>query len=183
MDKVDHIAQSLKILLGARLQQLGLLVWPNESGLDETDVRLHLAWTGADGEAKELTIGTGSDGQTPIIELEKWPDSLSFPLTSLSKRRYVWSEADFWSDEAPHAYELFYTQPDKRSDFNEFLGLQILRIFILVFASDRKAPTGVCIELAGGRRIWSTPSAYGNRISTSLKREEFPDEIIEIEVA
>jgi len=182
MGKVAQITQFLRMLLGVRITQVGILVWPDEAGVDETDVRLHLAGIGINDERMELTIGTGSDGQTPMVEMESWPERLSFPLEELQKRKAVWSQKDFWSNEATHAYELFYSQHGERSELSGFLDQVISKVFILVFASDQSLPTGVSIEFAGGQKIWSIPSAYGNRVTTTIEKGEFPEEVVEIEV-
>ena len=163
----------LGLIIGGRLQRLGVLVWPDAGALRSTDVQLHLEVECVDGTRRELTCRTDADGQTLVIESEKWTDAL--PLSKLEERVMVWSSPGFWSKANGHSYELFETAEEQ--SFGIGRGSVVTAVYLVQFADDRNDATGVVVEFDSQIRLWSAPSANGNYVSTDPGDFTWPTEI------
>ena len=68
---MNNLILKLKPLLGGIVNRCILLIWPDEDGAKETDTRINFEIATEGGDLINLTLGTESDGQTPIIINEK----------------------------------------------------------------------------------------------------------------
>ena len=93
--------------VGARINRLGLLVWPTIESLRETDVQLHIEVQQPNRKLVEFTVSTSPDGQTPQVEFENWANG--FQYSQLTERQKLWKSEQFWTDEHKRSYELFET--------------------------------------------------------------------------
>jgi len=163
----------LRLIIGGRVRRLGLLVWPDSDGLDNTDVQLHLQIDCMDGIHREITCRTDSDGQTLKVESEHWQDGL--PLSKLEERTKIWSSPEFWNGPSGQAYELFDVTSDRSFGIGQ--GSVVTEVNLVKFADDQSDPTGVVIEFDSGTRLWSAPAAHGNQVSVNPQKFVWPAEI------
>ena len=109
MVETDKLTTGLRSIAGCVIDQIGLLIWPDERGPKETDVRLYLE-LGRPGEgAIDVVIGTSSDGQTPAVEFRHVDGGR--PLSELENRRREWARDGFWESQAFVSSELFFASP------------------------------------------------------------------------
>jgi len=155
---MNALRETAAFLVGAQVRRLGLLVWPDPKGLQETDVRLHLDVEFVGVGQNEFTCRTDPDGQTPDIDMERWP--VGIPFSRFNQRQRIWATDQFWKSPS-FTYELFETAEEQALGVG--VGAFITSAYIVKFVDD--VPTGLVFEFDNGVQIWSAPSGpTGNGI-------------------
>jgi hypothetical protein len=172
MAEVEKFVEQIRSVVGAKINQLGLLIWPNSGAPEETDTRLYIELTTPNGVSIDVVIGTDSDGQTPSIDFKHIDGGE--PLSTLALRKNEWCRDDFWKSQKLFSPELFFIPPDSDNPLSTVLGQSVTRGFLVCFADSEETATGIVIELEYGQRVWSVPSAYGNAVKCEVADDWWP---------
>ncbi len=176
MAEIAELTEHLRAIIGSAVSQIGLVVWPDRDALEETDVRLYLEMTSADGSTLSAVVATESDGQTPSIEFVQLSDGL--PFSELESRKSMWSRDDFWQSQKVFSPELFLVTPDSESDLSKVCFQSVSQVFLVCFGDDETTITGVVLEVENGQRVWSVPSAYGNAVMSDVPDDWWPSPVV-----
>lgn len=173
-ETLETIRQQVAKLVGRRVEEAALLVWP-ESGDEETDTQLHLRLDGDE----EITVRTDPDGQTPCLEHERV--EVKYTWSELPQRRAEWQQPGFWNNDREHGYEVF-----RVDDTSELSILQSATIsnaaIVCVGADDDLAPIGIRFDLDNGGTVYSAAGTYGNVLLREAPRYDFDDRQTEVAV-
>lgn len=178
MQEITKTAHKLKELIGGKLNKIGLSVWPDSDGANQTDVRLYIEFTHAENPRRicgSVICYTDSDGQTPRIEAHLPTDIR--PIESLMTREEAWAKADFWLRPSAASHELFSISKNSQHKLADSLNQVIKRASIICFSDKNAYPTGLAIELTNRNRIYSVPDTYGNGVFTSLEHYRWPSPV------
>lgn len=175
MAEVAELAERVRSVVGAKVNRIGLLVWPDSDAPEETNVRLYLELRTPDGIAVDVVMGTDSDGQTPSIEFTHVDGGV--PFSALELRKSEWSKDDFWKSQESFSPELFLIPSDSNSPLSIVCGQSVARGFLVCFTNSEETATGIVLELENGQRVWSVPSAYGNAVKCEVADDWWPDPV------
>lgn len=172
-DILNDLIKSLKPLLSNTVKHAYLLIFPDESGRHETDIRINFSLENSNGRFSDFTFGNEPDGQTPLIISGKLCPHYKF--SELPQREIEWSKSEFWKHIENLDYEVFEIDPT--SDLYGIIDRNILDIIILLFGNGNKKPTGIIFIFDGGPSVYSLPGATKNTISLEIHEDYFPEPI------
>jgi hypothetical protein len=170
---MNNLILKLKPLLGGIVNRCILLLWPDEEGAEETDTRINFEIATEVGNVINLTLGTDSNGQTPIVLNEKVTHQ--YQWDELPFRENKWKENSFWESIHQISYENFDVSHHRT--YSKIVKNRVEQISILYFDDDEKEPTGIALKFSSNIKIFSIPGVIGNAIKTELPMDWFPEKI------
>ena len=181
MTDADQLKMNLRLIIGATVTRVGLLIWPDGNGLEDTDVRLYLELRRTNGNDIAIIFRTSPDGQTPSLEWTRIPDGI--PLSDLKNRQQVWSNDTFWTSQPFYSHELFLISPGCDEPLAAVNGQQIIAVFVICFAGDEQLATGIHLRFGNGTEVLTVPGSSGSQVITDSTRLCWPESVVECEVA
>lgn len=180
MTRINTITHSIRALLNSRVKQIGLLVWPDEEGLKETDVNLYFEMKrkGVENTIK-VFFGTGGDGESPSIDYEEDYKGIgkARPFSIFQDRVIKWGNDDYCNPDGSYSPELFILSPHSDHELAIFCNLELIGASIICFREYELVPTGLVFEFENGKHIWSVPGICGNTVKTHVPPDYWPSPI------
>ncbi|WP_298861676.1 hypothetical protein [uncultured Gimesia sp.] len=171
MTSINTITHSVRVLLNTTVKNIGLLVWPDEKGLKETDVNLffELKRPGAPDTIK-VFFGTEADGESPSIDYEDDYRGIgpAQPFSTFPDRLVKWINDDYSNPDGSFSPELFILSPGSDHELAKFCNLELTGALIVCYREDAPNPTGLVFEFENGKQIWSVPGICGNTVKTHI---------------
>ncbi len=180
MIDAEQLKMNLRVIIGATVTRVGLLVWPAGNGLDDTDVRLYLELRRTDGNEIAIIFRTSPDGQTPALEWMRIPDGI--PLSDLKSRQDVWSNDAFWTSQPFYSHELFLVSSGCDEPLAAVNDQRIIAVFVICFAGDEQLAAGIRLRFGDGTEVWTVPGRSGSQVIADSTRLCWPDPIVDCEV-
>ena len=175
MAEIAELSQKMRFVVGAKVNRIGLLIWPDSDASEYMNSNIYLELMTADGIAVDVVLGTDSDGQTPSVEFRHVDGGV--PFSALELRKSEWCKDEFWESQQSFSPELFVISSDSDSPLSIVCGQSVARGFLVCFKDSEDTATGIVLELGNGRRVWSVPSAYGNAVKCEVADDWWPSPV------
>ncbi|MCG9875918.1 MAG: hypothetical protein MH321_14165 [Leptospiraceae bacterium] len=170
---INNLFDELKPTLNCKVKDMVLLIWPNENGISETDVKVNFSLEFENKKNGSYTFFIKADGQTPSIKKEKVKED--YKLTDLPLREKLWKNKSFWCSFENMDYEKFLV--NKGSKYEKIIGSTLNRIEILYFDDKENSPTGIQLSFSSGDDIYCLPGLTIGTILEYLPDDLFPSTI------
>lgn len=162
-----YMRRELVSLKGSYIKNANLIVWPDELGLLDNDMRLNIVVD----NSKELTFYISSDAQTPMVKYETIVPH--YDIDQLYERLTEWKKDDYWSLDKNIEPEKF--KITKNNNYFDIIDKRIINFGILVY--DDKTPTGLSILFEDETEIYILPGETRGMVTTSFDHNIFAGKV------
>jgi len=166
MEQYFKLKNELLKLLGLKICKIGIVVWPDSDGLEETDVKLYIEFLIPQDENIGVLFGTSEDGQTPSLEFSILKNGI--PFSSYETMRKEWNVPNYIESQASISRVLFSFSLENKDELASVIGENLSQVYLVTRAESVSDVTGVVLDFTNGKRVWSAPATYGNKVSMNI---------------
>ena len=184
MDLALELLESLRMYLGATVQEAAFVIWPRDTWPEDTDTKLYLKLLLSDKSIVHFVMDTDTNGQTPRFTQDEYKPKYSY--SQLGERLAAWkadagddhplSEAEIqqWCD-THVSLELEVFDLAGSTEYGWLIDSRLVAIELVCYL-DYHAPGGTILHFDNGRYIWSHPGTDGNTIWLEYDRKYMADD-------
>ncbi len=170
--------EALRPILHTKVERIILLIWPDENGISETDIRVNFSFKFANDSIESYTFYIDTDGQTPMFKNEKVLEQYNF--TDLPKREKVWASPSFWESSENIVHERFSVNAG--SKYEGIISTNLDQIEIFCFENTKLLPTGISFSFSNGDKFYCLPGITRGTILDYFPGDWFPETIRKINI-